>query len=190
MAAVSGGRGLLLPHRSVGPIQSMEPTARTVHQLLPRPLREGVDWSGWEGTSQRYRRRCHQHVPLQRVPYGTVGSKQVLHCTAPRSLHSILLHSTWDSHSDCCDDSLFEHIASPSNTDRDWRLRITSHWTFAAPHTCHTLKYPYSLFCRLYQMQMATLSSPRIPGFSSVHPVIDGCCMGNRKKCSCGSAFL
>lgn len=46
MAAVSGGRGLLLPHRSVCTIQSMEPTARTVHQLLPRPLREGVDWSG------------------------------------------------------------------------------------------------------------------------------------------------
>eukprot|EP00596_Hydrurales_sp_CCMP1899_P000881 CAMPEP_0119042992 /NCGR_PEP_ID=MMETSP1177-20130426/16325_1 /TAXON_ID=2985 /ORGANISM="Ochromonas sp, Strain CCMP1899" /LENGTH=305 /DNA_ID=CAMNT_0007010135 /DNA_START=140 /DNA_END=1057 /DNA_ORIENTATION=- len=43
---------------------------------------------------------------------------------------------------------------------------------------------------RLYQMQMATLSSPRIPGFSANNPVIDGCCMGNRKKCSCGGPFL
>ena len=57
-----------------------------------------------------------------------------------------------------------------------------------------TLSFPELLFHfnkhRLYQMQMATLSSPRVPGFSAVHPVIDGCCMGNRKKCSCGAAFL
>jgi len=42
---------------------------------------------------------------------------------------------------------------------------------------------------RLYSLQMATLSSPRIPGFSSRFPVVDGCCMGNRKKCICGAPF-
>lgn len=43
---------------------------------------------------------------------------------------------------------------------------------------------------RLFQMQMATLSAQRVPGFSSRFPVIDGCCMGNRKKCVCGAPFL
>jgi RNA exonuclease 4 len=43
---------------------------------------------------------------------------------------------------------------------------------------------------RLYQLQQATLAAPKIPGFSAKHPVIDGCCMGNRKLCSCGAAFL
>lgn len=28
---------------------------------------------------------------------------------------------------------------------------------------------------RMYQMQMATLSAPRVPGFSALYPVIDGC---------------
>lgn len=28
---------------------------------------------------------------------------------------------------------------------------------------------------RLYQMQQATLTATRVPGFSSLHPVIDGC---------------
>eukprot|EP01036_Dinobryon_divergens_P025040 gene25040-33552_t len=43
---------------------------------------------------------------------------------------------------------------------------------------------------RLFQLQQATLTAPRVPGFSAVHPVIDGCCMGNRKKCTCGAPFL
>eukprot|EP01038_Epipyxis_sp_PR26KG_P005078 gene5078-7085_t len=43
---------------------------------------------------------------------------------------------------------------------------------------------------RLQQLQMATLAAPRVPGFSAVHPVVDGCCMGNRKKCICGAPFL
>eukprot|EP00597_Dinobryon_sp_UTEXLB2267_P001970 CAMPEP_0170074726 /NCGR_PEP_ID=MMETSP0019_2-20121128/11976_1 /TAXON_ID=98059 /ORGANISM="Dinobryon sp., Strain UTEXLB2267" /LENGTH=271 /DNA_ID=CAMNT_0010285209 /DNA_START=545 /DNA_END=1360 /DNA_ORIENTATION=+ len=42
----------------------------------------------------------------------------------------------------------------------------------------------------LQQLQQATLAAPRVPGFSAVHPVIDGCCMGNRKKCICGAPFL
>lgn len=42
----------------------------------------------------------------------------------------------------------------------------------------------------LYHMQMMTLNAPRIPGFSSNFPVVDGCCMGNRKKCICGAPFL
>jgi len=28
---------------------------------------------------------------------------------------------------------------------------------------------------RLFQLQQATLTAPRVPGFSAVHPVIDGC---------------
>jgi RNA exonuclease 4 len=43
---------------------------------------------------------------------------------------------------------------------------------------------------RLYHLQMTTLAAPRTPGFSSRNPVIDGCCMGNRKQCSCGAPFL
>lgn len=43
---------------------------------------------------------------------------------------------------------------------------------------------------QLSQMQAITLSAPRTPGFSSTHPSIDGCCMGNRKKCTCGAPFL
>jgi len=43
---------------------------------------------------------------------------------------------------------------------------------------------------RLYQLQMATLHAPRIPGFSSRYPEVDGCCMGNRKKCKCGAPFF
>lgn len=43
---------------------------------------------------------------------------------------------------------------------------------------------------RLYQLQLATITAPRTPGFSSMYPVVDGCCMGNRKKCSCGAPFF
>jgi hypothetical protein len=28
---------------------------------------------------------------------------------------------------------------------------------------------------RLYQLQMATLNAPRVPGFSALYPVVDGC---------------
>lgn len=43
---------------------------------------------------------------------------------------------------------------------------------------------------RLHQMQMATLQAPRQPSFSSRYPSVDGCCMGNRKKCTCGAPFF
>eukprot|EP01039_Chlorochromonas_danica_P001847 gene1846-2021_t len=42
---------------------------------------------------------------------------------------------------------------------------------------------------RLHQFQRATLLAPRIVGFSSKNPVIDGCCMGNRNNCICGAPF-
>jgi len=42
---------------------------------------------------------------------------------------------------------------------------------------------------RLYQLQTLTLQAPRVPGFSTDNPVIDGCCMGNRKQCICGAPF-
>lgn len=43
---------------------------------------------------------------------------------------------------------------------------------------------------RLAQLQHMTLHAPRVLGFSSRHPEIDGCCMGNRKTCKCGAPFL
>jgi hypothetical protein len=43
---------------------------------------------------------------------------------------------------------------------------------------------------RLGQLQYATLMAERKPGFSSLYPTIDGCCMGNRKKCSCGASHF
>jgi len=43
---------------------------------------------------------------------------------------------------------------------------------------------------QLQQLQQATLHAPRTPGFSASHPTVDGCCMGNRKKCTCGGAWL
>lgn len=42
---------------------------------------------------------------------------------------------------------------------------------------------------KLFEMQRATLEAERIPGFSAKFPVIDGCCMGNRRKCICGAPF-
>jgi DNA polymerase III epsilon subunit-like protein len=42
----------------------------------------------------------------------------------------------------------------------------------------------------LSAMQYNTLMAPRIPSFSANNPVIDGCCMGNRKKCTCGAPWL
>lgn len=43
---------------------------------------------------------------------------------------------------------------------------------------------------RMYQYQQIMLNTPRIPGFSSLNPAVDGCCMGNHKKCTCGAPFL
>ena len=43
---------------------------------------------------------------------------------------------------------------------------------------------------RMFQMQQLTLNTTRIPGFSSLNPTVDGCCMGNHKKCTCGAPFL
>ncbi len=43
---------------------------------------------------------------------------------------------------------------------------------------------------KLYHLQYMTLMAERTPGFSSRYPVLDGCCMGNRKKCSCGAPFF
>jgi RNA exonuclease 4 len=42
---------------------------------------------------------------------------------------------------------------------------------------------------RLLHMQSLLLNTPRIPGFSSTHPSVDGCCMGNQKRCTCGAPF-
>jgi DNA polymerase III epsilon subunit-like protein len=42
---------------------------------------------------------------------------------------------------------------------------------------------------RLFQMQQSTLAAERVPGFSALHPVVEGCCMGNRKRCTCGASF-
>lgn len=43
---------------------------------------------------------------------------------------------------------------------------------------------------RLSQLQYATLSAPRLPSFSAANPTVDNCCMGNRKKCTCGAPWL
>jgi hypothetical protein len=40
---------------------------------------------------------------------------------------------------------------------------------------------------QLQQLQMATMTAPRTLGFSAIHPTVDGCCMGNRKSCTCGA---
>jgi RNA exonuclease 4 len=40
---------------------------------------------------------------------------------------------------------------------------------------------------QLFQLQQATMNTPRVPGFSATHPTVDGCCMGNRKSCKCGA---
>lgn len=42
---------------------------------------------------------------------------------------------------------------------------------------------------QMIEMQQRTLNAPRVPGFSKLHPVIDGCCMGNRNMCNCGAPF-
>ena len=43
---------------------------------------------------------------------------------------------------------------------------------------------------RLSALQYNTLMAPRTPGFSSLNPTVDGCCMGNRKQCKCGAPFF
>ena len=42
----------------------------------------------------------------------------------------------------------------------------------------------------LQYLQQQTLIAVRTPGFGARFPEIDGCCMGNRKKCTCGAPFL
>jgi len=43
---------------------------------------------------------------------------------------------------------------------------------------------------RFAQLQYTTLNAPRVLGFSSRFPEVDGCCMGNRKTCKCGAPFF
>jgi len=38
--------------------------------------------------------------------------------------------------------------------------------------------------------QAALLASPPAPSFARRHPSFEGACMGNRKTCTCGGAFL
>ena len=40
---------------------------------------------------------------------------------------------------------------------------------------------------QLFRLQGVTMNTPRVPGFSALHPTVDGCCMGNRKTCKCGA---
>lgn len=41
----------------------------------------------------------------------------------------------------------------------------------------------------LYQLQLKTLHTPIQPSFAKVNPEFEGCCMGNRKVCTCGAPF-
>lgn len=43
---------------------------------------------------------------------------------------------------------------------------------------------------RWKEMQAALLAAPQQPSFARRFPVYEGVCMGNRKACSCGAAFL
>lgn len=54
----------------------------------------------------------------------------------------------------------------------------------------HSYRSNQSDINRIRHMQSLTWSAPRIPGFSSLFPVVDGCCMGNRNKCFCSAPFL
>mmetsp|Transcript_33278 Transcript_33278/g.94275 ORF Transcript_33278/g.94275 Transcript_33278/m.94275 type:complete len:93 (+) Transcript_33278:875-1153(+) len=38
--------------------------------------------------------------------------------------------------------------------------------------------------------QAMLLAIPPPPSFAKLHPVFEGCCMGNRKTCKCGAPFL
>ena len=42
----------------------------------------------------------------------------------------------------------------------------------------------------LAQLQRKTLSTPPEPSFAKRHPTFEGCCMGNRKTCTCGAPFF
>lgn len=42
----------------------------------------------------------------------------------------------------------------------------------------------------LHQYQMITLNSPRTLGYASHTGAIEGCCLGNRKTCTCGTGFV
>ena len=41
----------------------------------------------------------------------------------------------------------------------------------------------------LYQLQLKTLHTPIQPSFAKQNPTFEGCCMGNRKSCTCGAPF-
>jgi RNA exonuclease 4 len=38
--------------------------------------------------------------------------------------------------------------------------------------------------------QQALLATPPQPSFARLNPSFEGVCMGNRKTCTCGAAFL
>ena len=40
------------------------------------------------------------------------------------------------------------------------------------------------------QAQQALLAAPPPPSFAKLNPTFEGVCMGNRKTCKCGAAFL
>ena len=43
---------------------------------------------------------------------------------------------------------------------------------------------------RLYYLQMSTLNAPRTVSYAAMNGSIEGCCLGNRKTCTCGEPFF
>ncbi len=43
---------------------------------------------------------------------------------------------------------------------------------------------------QLAAAQTALLSTQQTPSFARRNPVFEGCCMGNRKTCTCGGTFF
>mmetsp|Transcript_39713 Transcript_39713/g.97611 ORF Transcript_39713/g.97611 Transcript_39713/m.97611 type:complete len:279 (-) Transcript_39713:448-1284(-) len=55
----------------------------------------------------------------------------------------------------------------------------------------------FNLYCRtqsspeaLTKMHASLLSAPVAPSFAKLNPSYEGCCMGNRKTCTCGAPFF
>lgn len=55
----------------------------------------------------------------------------------------------------------------------------------------------FDLYCRvqhtpveLAALQRKLLETPVAPSFAKSFPTYDGCCMGNRKTCTCGAPFF
>ncbi|EKX51667.1 hypothetical protein GUITHDRAFT_65948, partial [Guillardia theta CCMP2712] len=43
---------------------------------------------------------------------------------------------------------------------------------------------------RVEELQKLLLATPLAPSFAKQHPTYEGCCMGNRKTCTCGAPFF